>query len=303
MRERAQTQMTVGTAQFGMPYGINNSTGMPSPHEISRIVHRAIEHGVTSFDTARSYGESELRLGEALAGGWHHRATVITKLAPIEDGSGTAVRAAVETSVIESCRALRVDRLDVLLLHRAHNLRSVGGAVWERLLQFKAAGMVGRLGVSVQNRDELALAEADPHVEVIQLPFNLLDRRWAGRSTTRGDLEVHVRSVFLQGLLIGAPADRWPRMPRLDPEAMLSVLKDLVGDLGRASLSDLAIAFVRAHGWVDSLVIGVETDAQLADNLRLFANRPLDAAEVELVRQRVPAAPETLLDPAQWRTH
>ena len=134
------------------------------------------------------------------------------------------------------------------------------------------------------------------------MPFNLLDRRWAGLTLTRDNLTIHARSVFLQGLLTGVPAAQWPVVAGFDASGLVEKLQRLGLELGRQNVADLAIAFVRAQPWVDSLVIGVETGAQLSENLERFAAAPLSPAEVETVKQRLPLLPDQLLDPAQWKS-
>lgn len=300
-----QSQLALGTAQFGAAqsgaaYGIANATGVPSPDEIADIVHCAIDHGVTHIDTARLYGESEARLGATLSGGWREQVHVVTKLVPIETNDGRAACAAAEQSIAQSLAALRDTALDTLLLHDAATRYVAGGEVWRRLLDFKRDGIVRRLGISVQSRMEFERAAADPDVELIQLPFNMLDRRWDGCATNRDNLSIHARSVFLQGLLTGVALARWPQMAGMDFEALATTLKALVRDLGRRNMADLAIAFVRGQSWIHSLVIGMETLAQLKQNLDLFATPPLTEPEIAIVRQRIPALPDQLLNPAQW---
>jgi aryl-alcohol dehydrogenase-like predicted oxidoreductase/spore coat polysaccharide biosynthesis protein SpsF (cytidylyltransferase family) len=297
---RLQSQLTLGTAQLGIPYGVANTTGMPGGTEAARIIRRAVECGVTHIDTARGYGESEQRIGAAIEGSWRDRVTLVTKLAPIVAGDAAEVRAAAEASVMRSCHALRTGRLDILLLHRAQTRLVAGGAAWQRLLELKREGVIGLLGVSVQNPEEARQAAADPDVAVLQLPFNLLDHRWDDSPALRPDLLVHGRSVFLQGLLAGAPAANWPAVDGCDARQLLATLDVIASDLGRANRADLAVAFARAQPWIHSIVVGMETPAQLEANLALFAAPPLTSDEVVAVRQRLPTVPAILLDPAQW---
>ena len=295
-----QSQLALGTAQFGGAYGIANSTGVPSPGEIADIVHCAIDHGVTHIDTARLYGESEARLGATLSGGWREQVQVVTKLVPIETDDDGAACAAAEQSVARSLAALRDTALDTLLLHDAATRCAARGAVWRRLLDFKRDGIIRRLGISVQSRTEFEQAIADPDVELIQLPFNMLDWRWDGCATNRDNLSIHARSVFLQGLLTGVALARWPRIAGIDFKALATTLDALVRDLGRRNMADLAIAFVRGQSWIHSLVIGTETLAQFKQNLDLFAAPPLTGPQIAIVRQRIPTLPDQLLNPAQW---
>lgn len=297
-----QSRMTMGGAQFGMHYGIANDTGTPSQSELARIIHMAIDHGVTQIDTAQLYGNSEGRIGEALRGGWRSRVHIITKLTPIEADDVPAAKAAVEQNVAQSIEALGGDHLDTLLLHRAETRMAAGGAVWDALLDLKRAGRVRRLGVSVQTREEFDRSVVDAEVRTIQMPFNLLDRRWEKPSFQREDLTIHARSVFLQGLLAGALPARWPRVREIDAHAIFATLRKLASELGRRNVTDLAVAFVRAQPWIDSLVIGTETCDQLRANLELFAAPALDDAAVALVRSRLPILPDQLFNPAQWPT-
>jgi spore coat polysaccharide biosynthesis protein SpsF len=298
---RPQSQLTLGTAQFGMPYGVANTTGMPSPADTARMIHRAIDHGITHIDTARVYADSEARIGTALRGGWRNRVNLITKVQSIEADDAASARCAVDAGIFRSCHALQTDRLDVVLLHSAGTRFIAGGAAWRRLLDLRQEGVIGQLGVSVRSPKELEGVAEDPDIAMIQLPFNVLDKRW-NPTVLRGrrDITVHARSVFLQGLLAGAPVSCWPQIASADAGDLVRKLGQLAHELGRRGMADLAVAFVRAHSWIHSLVVGMETDRQLEENLELFATPALDEAEVALVRTRLPRLPDSLIDPARW---
>ena len=106
------SELTLGTAQLGMKYGIANRVGNPSRSAAVGLARQAIIHGVMHLDTARGYEESESVLGEALQDPWGARATVVTKLDPLTALSSTAeatiVCAAVDRSVATSCCELRL---------------------------------------------------------------------------------------------------------------------------------------------------------------------------------------------------
>ena len=171
---------------------------------------------------------------------------------------------AAEASLEASCRALRRGRLDAVLLHRAEHLDAWGGAVWRLLRQQRAAGLIGRLGVSLQSAQEAERVLGDPDIGQVQIPFNVLERRWeeAGIIESlrrRPEIVVHVRSVLLQGLLAGDPAACWPQIPGLDKDTLISALKESAASFGRQSLADLCLAFVRGQDWIDGIIIGMET--------------------------------------------
>jgi aryl-alcohol dehydrogenase-like predicted oxidoreductase len=168
----------------------------------------------------------------------------------------------------------------------------------------KADGVIGRLGVSVTSPTAAIEALNDPVVNAIQLPFNLLDHRWQAAGVDRfvrqrGDVVVHARSVFLQGVL-AAPANVWPAITDIQPDQILANMDELVQHLGRVDRVDLCLAFVRAQPWVHSLVIGVETIDQLNDLVQRFECPALSADEAESVREFFPRLPEELLNPSLW---
>ena len=300
----------LGTAQLGLAYGINNFTGQPSEERSVAIVRRAVEHGVTWVDTAQAYGDSERRVGRALRGSWGSRAKVITKLSPViefpADCSETLIASWVDSRLHSSLSSLEKTHLDVLLLHRWADYRALGGIVWRRLLHHRNAGLIGALGVSLYEPHEVMEALLDPDITHIQIPFNLMDRRWLlpelqQRLAARQDVRVHVRSVFLQGLLL-SDGRHWPIS---DPEGptRLERVDELSVELNRKSRADLCIAYVCGHPWVTSVALGVETLEQLDNNLRLVTlSAPLTADEIARVNSRLDGAPDCVVDPRQWLT-
>ncbi|MGH6873054.1 MAG: aldo/keto reductase [Rhizomicrobium sp.] len=300
-------ELVLGSVQLGLAYGAANRTGKPSRKAALKLVRRAADSGITKFDTARAYGDSEERLGEALGG--RKAVRTITKLSPLtelaEDSARDAVRAAVDASVSQSLAALRRERIDCLLLHRAAHMTSHGGAVWDRLVEMLEEGTVLSLGVSVQSPEEAFAALSRADMRHIQLPFNVLDRRWREAGVIDDILErphvtVHARSVFLQGILAAEDASVWPAVDGVDAAGILNELARIAEDFGRESIADLCLAYVRGQDWIDGVVVGMETEAQLDDNLRLFVRPPLSVDDCAAIAARIPLVPIQLLNPALW---
>jgi len=299
-------QMSLGTVQLGMPYGIANHTGRPDAAAAADIVQTARMGGVTHFDTARAYGESEQVLGEALPSpGPGDAVTVVTKLPPVPANlDAAAISDWVRQNVARSAEALRRPRLDVLMLHRWQDRDRASGSVWRALSELRDAGKIGALGASVQDVAEAMSALADPDVRHLQLPVNLLDWRWRAEAfprarAARRDLVVHARSALLQGVLALEPA-RWPAVDGLAPAAVGASLARLASDCDRASVRDLAFAYVRALPWVDTVVVGAERVDQVIANIDLFSRPPLTPEQVAQVGSALPSVPEALLNPALW---
>ncbi|WP_030441653.1 aldo/keto reductase [Actinoplanes subtropicus] len=277
-----QSALVLGTAQLGGAYGIANRTGVPGPAAIARILATARELGVTHLDTARAYGESEQRIGAV-----EHGLSVITKVAP-----GVPVRASVDASRA----ALRPAGPLTILLHRAAD--AADG--WAELQGCLASGVAERIGVSVQSPEELRRALDLPGLGYVQLPCNILDRRWNVDLSGRPDLVVTVRSAYLQGLLVAGTAVTWPNLPDAERDTVVAALDKLAADLGRDGRADLCLAYLLSLPWVTSLVVGAETEEQLRANAALVDREPLTEAEREHVLGVLPEMPVELLDPSRW---
>lgn len=304
---RQYSCITLGTAQLGMDYGITNCVGRPDDAEALAIVTTTLQSGVTHLDTARAYGDAELRIGKILQRWPGNQLRIVSKLSPLTDlpdaASREEVRRAVDHSVESSCRALDRRCIDVMMFHRCVDMFRWRGVALERLAEHVSNGTVGEIGVSVYAPQEAARPLDDQRITQLQIPFNLLDHRWFAprfqrAAAARPDLAIHARSVFLQGLLLSDPA-RWPTWAEAAPR-LCSELRQLIGSLGRKSAADLCIAFVRAFPWITSLVVGVESAAQLEELLRLAQEPPLSVAQTATVRETFDKVPERLLNPSLW---
>ncbi len=210
-------RLALGTVQLGMAYGAGNTTGLPSADEATEIVHLAVELGIRVLDTAHGYGLSEERIGRALKSlPAELIPLVVTKIdAACSDANSAAEsRRIVQQSLETSRERLQMETLDTVLLHHFRMYKDHGGAAWEVLREAKAQGIVRRIGCSTYHPDEVIQALADPAMEHIQLPFNLLASPFKSEEfiravTARPDVTIHVRSIFLQGLLV-SNRSRWP---------------------------------------------------------------------------------------------
>ncbi|GAB7042059.1 MULTISPECIES: aldo/keto reductase [Catenuloplanes] len=295
-----QSALVLGGAQLGGAYGIANSTGGPTDASAAALLHAAADLGITHVDTARAYGESERRIGAAGAG-----LRAVTKVAPLGAVASceSSLAQAVTTSVARSAEHLGEPL--TILLHRAADALAVGGAAWKTLRRYAESGLAERVGVSVQSPAELRAVLRLPGLGYVQLPCNVLDRRWlapdlADTLAERPDLVVTVRSVYLQGLLVAGRMVRWPH---LDPAARNTVVETLdrvALELGRADRADLCMAYVLGLPWVTSVVVGADTEAQLRANAMLASRSPLSGAERAHVLSVLPNVPLELLDPSRW---
>jgi aryl-alcohol dehydrogenase-like predicted oxidoreductase len=286
----AMIRLALGTVQFGLNYGIANRSGQVVESEVGTILARAAAAGMDTLDTAIAYGQSEACLGRAGVTGWR----VITKLPPLSQPVPDVAQWA-EELIGGSLRRLGIPQLEAILLHRSHDLLGPQGETYLRTLHdMKAAGMTRAIGVSVYDPGELDRLWPLWRPDLVQAPCNVLDRRlihsgWLGRLDAAG-VRVHLRSVFLQGLLL------MPARGRPDRFAQWGDLLDRwTGWCSDRGVSPLvgALAFVRSLSGVERLVVGVDSAAHLEEILAVpFAESvPPDGIFSE---------DRDLIDPSRW---
>jgi aryl-alcohol dehydrogenase-like predicted oxidoreductase len=210
-------KLALGTAQFGLKYGIANQQGQVSHDEAKVVLALARARGMDTLDTAIAYGDSEQRLGEIGIQDWR----VVSKLPAIPEGCGDIAQWVV-AAVRDSLGRLKVGKLYGLLLHRPQQLlEKNGGQLYSALQQLKQDGLVQKIGISIYDPSELDNLCSSYQLDLVQAPFNIMDQRliatgWLSRLAKQGT-ELHVRSVFLQGLLLMTPSDRPKKFDRWTP--------------------------------------------------------------------------------------
>lgn len=287
-------RLALGTVQFGLPYGISNVGGQIAQDDVGAILGHARALGIDTLDTAIGYGDSENRLGQAGVERWR----VVSKLPAVPE-TVTDIAAWGHESVAGSLDRLKLSRLYGLLLHRPQQLLGpAGDALYTELVALRDQGKVEKIGVSIYGPDELDTLCSRFEFDLVQAPFNIVDRRlatsgWLGRLREAGT-EVHVRSVFLQGLLLIPAANRpsafgrwqplWDRWDRwLDEQALTPV--------------QACLGFALAHPEVDRVIVGVDSLGQLRE-IAMSAVAPRSAPPVELISEDL-----DLLNPSRWNLH
>lgn len=201
-------RIAIGSAQFGLRYGIANPAGKVSESEAKGILQLANKVGIRALDTAIAYGDSEQMLGTLGVSGWE----VTTKLPVMPDDVIHSIDW-VESTVKSSLQRLKISALDGLLLHRPSQLLTTAGPdIYSALCRLKQLGLVRRIGISIYDVAELDALIPYFNFDIIQAPLNILDVRlprsgWIERLTEKGTA-LHVRSAFLQGLLLMKPDQR-----------------------------------------------------------------------------------------------
>jgi aryl-alcohol dehydrogenase-like predicted oxidoreductase len=277
-----------------MPYGIANRRGQVDRSECAAIIQRAYEAGIDTLDTAISYGDSESNLGKIGVANWR----VVSKLPQLPDS--TDVTTWVKRQMAESLTRLNVHSLYALLIHHPAALLGPDGAtLYEAMVGAKNAGLVSKIGISAYGPEEIDEISSRFRIDIVQAPFSIVDRRLInsgclGRMRQKG-IELHARSVFLQGLLLMDRLHRPAGFERWD--GLWAKWHDW---LLQAHLTPLqaCLGFVASQQGVHRLVVGVDSCAQLEQILAA-----MDMARGLTFPEELTCQDPQLINPSNWRAH
>lgn len=287
-------RVALGTAQFGMNYGIANKHGQVAIEEVKHILDLALVNSVETLDTAMDYGQSEAALGRNGVTNFN----VITKLPAVPDDVidvGNWVHEKVEASLAR----LNLVSLHGLLLHRPAQLSGVFGRDLAKVLcDLRTAGLVEKIGVSIYSPEELPAVIEACDIDLVQAPFNIIDRRLASsgwlQELHRFGVEVHTRSAFLQGLLLMSRPEIPEKFNRWS--AVWDNWQKWLATNGSLAVN-ACLQFVLAYPQISKVVVGVDSVTHL--------KQLLDTAEGESAMSwpdDLCITDEALINPANWNS-
>lgn len=256
------SRLAIGTAQFGMDYGVANAVGKMPIEAARAVLDLARDSGIDTVDTAIAYGASQRTLGEIGVQGLR----VVTKLPAFVESDAADISGWVRRAVSGALGELGLPSIYGLMFHNANDLAGPHGpAIYRELQQLREAGVVRKVGVSIYDPEELGHF-GGYDLDLVQAPYNALDRRisdsrWLDRLVERG-VEIHTRSVFLQGLILMSDQDR---PPYFDTWADQLHDWDKWCDAHSVSRLEAALGFVLADDRVDRVLVGVDGPRQLIE--------------------------------------
>jgi len=293
-----RSRLVLGTAQIGMRYGIANRTGKPDLNVVKKMLSLAWEGGIREFDTAQAYGESESVLGNVLTElGIESEVRVITKLAPGLLGASSDM---ILHSIRESCVRLNVQKLYGVLIHDEDALYDPDNSLCRTLAMGVDEGLMEKVGVSVCSPDAGMKAVNNDHIELIQIPSNVFDYRFARvgmyEAARKMKKSVYIRSVFLQGLLFMRAKDLPPHM------------RYAAGTLGKFE------RYLSRKGWTAGqvalnmilqtypnarIVIGAESVEQISQNLSCVDGK-MPTLNLRELQEMFSEVDESIVNPTRW---
>lgn len=283
-----ESKLALGTVQFGMSYGISNDLGIPDNSELKSIFDIAALNRIKVLDTAPSYGNAEERIGLLSQNSFN----VVTKFANISNSK------ALKDSLNQSIKRLKLEQIYGYMSHNSVELIS-NPDLWDFLCSEKETGRINKIGYSLYTTDQLEqLLLLGMKPDIVQFPYNLLDRNFESYlpELKSYGTEIHVRSVFLQGLFFMDP-EFLPEKLKPLKSTLLEIKRLCVGN----NLTDaqLLLSYVNHHPLIDKIVVGVASARQLSENLSDMATKHLSNDILEQIKM-IRVADIELLNPINW---
>lgn len=281
----------LGTAQFGLNYGISNEAGMVLLAEAKNIVSEARMRGIDAFDTAIAYGESEKTLGQIGVG----RSQVITKLSspPLDcKAVGNWVLNQVDSSLGQlNSRSIYAMLLhDVACMSSPHALEIIGA-----LNECQRLGKIKKIGISIYHPEQYFWAKDIFNFDIVQAPINPFDTRFLVSGVVKDcnlrGIEFHARSIFLQGLLLMQPDQRPKKFDFWNRD--LEKFDQWIDITGTSRMS-ACLSFVTSLEGVDAVVFGVNSRLQLIELMDATLNESCPAFALQ------EGSDARLIDPSSW---
>lgn len=280
----AVATLVLGTAQWGLAYGVTNIHGRIDDDELTRIVSAARELGVTHLDTAAGYGDAEERI------------SVVSPDLSVTTKASGGIETPVEEQIRASLTRLRRSCVDRCLLHDWPELTATQRrSAVQGLRRAQDLGLVDIVGVSVYTEADLdACGAFVDQLSVAQVPVSVLDQRLDGSSTVRGLRErgwtIQARSALLQGVLADPGATPFADHP--DVQAVVAA-----AEVSGGTTMDIALAYVAGRPWVDEVVVGATTAEELRE-VAAALQRP--SAQDPGRWAALASSDPDLVDPRRW---
>lgn len=291
---QATSKIVLGTVQFGLSYGINNQSGKPSQIEVNKVLDLAFDNNIRLLDSAEAYGNAHEVIGE-----YHQNSTIRFEIISKYHASRADLPSDIHQRVHSLLSTLHVDHLYGYMFHNYKDYAQLKEELLPPMKKLKTEGKIHRIGVSLYTNQEFASVIEDDSIDMIQLPFNMLDN-----NTLRGELlrkakergkEIHTRSVFLQGLFFKKVETFSEKLNPL--KKYIQTLRE-ISIQHNTGIGEMALNYAVQQPLIDHVLIGVDNAMQLKENLSLLERR-WNTATMRAIDAL--AVNETeLLNPANW---
>ena len=293
-----QNSLVLGTAQIGLDYGIANETGKPDLNSAESIIRTAWENGIQEFDTAQAYGDSEIVLGHIFKKlKIQSKVKVITKPDPTIDHLDDLM---MNSNLSQSLDNLSMKKIYCYMLHREDFLNLWGIGLKDIMIGFQENNYIEKIGISVCSPQMALKAIETEGIDCIQIPSNLLDRRFedAGvfRLADKYNKKLYVRSIFLQGLIL-TEKDKFRASMEFAKGVALQV--ETLTSQYYLSRQQLAIGYVKEAYPSANIIFGAEEPSQVSENLECW-NKDYSRLDLKDITKNINSFDDRILDPSKW---
>lgn len=287
-------KIILGTVQFGLDYGINNKVGKPTCDTIKKILDLAYEKNIRFLDTAEAYGDSQEQIGN-----YHLNSlnafNVITKFSTSRKDLPNNISERIKSNL----NKLKVESLYSYMFHSYSDYKIYYSLFKKEILSMKKEGLIKKIGVSLNSNEEIEDVLKCDDIDLIQLPFNLLDnnnqRKKILIKTKEMGVEIHTRSVFLQGLFFKKVKSLEGNLKSL--EIYLKQLHELTSE--NLKINDIALNYAIKQPFIDAVIIGVDNTSQLNLNLE-SVNKSVPKSILKYINS-IKVNEKEMLNPFNWK--
>ena len=251
-------KIALGTVQFGMDYGISNKRGKIPRDEVFEILKEASEFGIDTLDTAYLYGESETVIGDFIKK-YKKQFRLVTK-------SPDCKIEQIEDLFDISLKKLNIRRIYGYLIHNFQHYKE-NPKIWDILEKLKKENKIQKIGFSLYYPSELeCLLKKKIEIDIIQVPYSIFDRRFEPffNEIKNKNVEIHVRSVFLQGLVFKNPEELVGHFAKIKEKILALNSLSMKYDI---PMGALCLNFAILNDSVDKVVVGVDSIENFKENV------------------------------------
>ena len=280
------SKLALGTVQFGLDYGILNTTGQAPLGEVKKVLKLAKEHNIDTLDTASSYGNSEEVLGKIGVNDFK----IVTKTISLQLGVDNVLQ-----SFYQSLTDLNTTNVDGLLIHNIEDAKDKQfDILYKELDKLKKDKLINKIGFSTYTPDQVDFLLDNFDFDLIQVPFNVFDTRLIEGNQlnllNKKDVEIHARSVFLQGILLNfkyldSSFSKWT--------TQFDDYQKMVKNSG-LSLLEYALNFALNTQEIDKVLVGVNNEKQLREVFK--------SVKEQEALSSYSICDVNLLNPSLWKT-
>ena len=289
------SKLILGTVQFGLNYGINNTIGKMSEDKVFELLENAYDLGVKTLDTAEAYGNAH-----SVISNFHKQSKKRFNIISKYSSSNFDYPIDLLERIQVHCSNFNVNYLEGYMFHSYHDFKMNINKDPNVLDNIKNSGLVKKTGVSVYSNDEIEDLLNFKNINLIQLPFNLFDNEYQRKEilekAKKRNIEIHTRSAFLQGLFFKDVNTLHKNLLPLKKD-----LSDLIllSKKSNISLAELALNYPLSKSYIDKVLIGVDSLEQLKNNIKATEN-DFDKSIYEKI-DCIQIKNTKLLNPSNWK--